>query len=58
MTSPVAARITSGPAMNMCAVLSTMMTKSVRAGEYAAPPAQGPAMTEIWGTTPESSVLW
>ena len=34
-----------------------MKTKSVMAGEYTAPPAQGPRMAEIWGTTPEASVL-
>jgi hypothetical protein len=32
--------------MNMCAWRVWMM-KSVSAGEYAAPPAQGPAMMEI-----------
>ena len=58
ITSPVAALITSGPAMNMCAVRSTMTMKSVSAGEYAAPPAHGPATTEICGATPESSTLW
>ena len=31
--------------------------KSVNAGEYTAPPAQGPQMPEIWGTTPEASML-
>ena len=31
----------------------TMNVKSVKAGEYTAPPAQGPIMREIWGTTPE-----
>jgi len=30
------------------------MMKSVSAGEYAAPPAQGPQIIEIWGTAPES----
>ncbi len=58
MVSPVAALMTSGPAMNIVAVRSTMMMKSVSAGEYAAPPAHGPAMIEICGTTPDSSVLW
>jgi len=58
MVSPVEALMTSGPVMNMCASPSTMITKSVRAGEYTAPPAQGPAMTEICGTTPDSRVLW
>ena len=31
--------------------------KSVMAGEYTAPPAQGPRMSEICGTTPEARVL-
>ena len=31
--------------------------KSVIAGLYTAPPAQGPRMAEICGTTPEASVL-
>ncbi len=34
-----------------------MMVKSVIAGEYTAPPAHGPRMAEIWGTTPEASVF-
>ncbi len=33
ITSPVAARMTSGPAMNILALSSTMTMKSVRAGE-------------------------
>ena len=28
--------------------------KSVIAGEYTAPPAQGPMITLIWGTTPDA----
>jgi len=37
----------------------TMKVKSVRAGEYTAPPAQGPMIIEIWGTTPDASTfLW
>ena len=36
----------------MCDVLSTIITKSVIAGEYTAPPAQGPIITEICGITP------
>ena len=32
-SSPVTVLMTSGPVMNMCEVLSTMTTKSVRAGE-------------------------
>ena len=34
-----------------------MNMKSVSAGEYTAPPAQGPIMAEICGTTPEATVL-
>jgi hypothetical protein len=39
---------TSGPVMNRYDVSSTMKVKSVIAGEYTAPPAQGPMMREIW----------
>ncbi len=35
----------------------TMKTKSVIAGLYTAPPAQGPRMALICGTTPEASVF-
>src|SRR5215208_5837961 len=56
-SSPVTLFMTSGPVMNMWLVSSTMNTKSVMAGEYTAPPAQGPTTTEIWGTTPEASTL-
>ena len=31
-----------------------MNTKSVIEGEYTAPPAVGPRITDIWGTTPEA----
>ncbi len=48
---------TLGPVTNMYDVPRTMYVKSVIAGEYTAPPAQGPRMAEIWGTTPEASVL-
>ena len=51
-SSFVTVLITSGPVMNMWAVLSTMITKSVIAGEYTAPPAHGPMITLICGTTP------
>ena len=34
-----------------------MTTKSVSAGEYTAPPAQGPKIAEICGTTPEAITL-
>ncbi len=35
----------------------TITMKSVMAGEYTAPPAHGPMIAEICGTTPEASVL-
>ncbi len=54
--SPVTCAMTLGPVMNMWAWRVWMM-KSVSAGEYAAPPAHGPAMIEICGTTPESRTL-
>ena len=57
MSSPVTVLITSGPVMNMCDVPSTMTVKSVIAGEYTAPPAQGPKISEIWGITPDASTL-
>ena len=56
-SSEVTALITSGPVTNMWLVPSTMKVKSVIAGEYTAPPAHGPMTAEIWGTTPEASVL-
>ena len=34
-----------------------MKIKSVMAGEYAAPPAQGPIIADICGITPEDMVL-
>ena len=37
---------------------STMKMKSVIAGEYTAPPAQGPRMMLNWGITPELWVLF
>ena len=43
--------------MNIWPVFSTMKMKSVNAGLYTAPPAQGPMMTLIWGITPEAMVL-
>ena len=48
---------TFGPVTNMYEVPRTMYTKSVMAGEYTAPPAHGPRIAEICGTTPEASVL-
>src|ERR671917_198294 len=56
-SSPVTVFTTSGPVMNMYDVSSTMNTKSVMAGEYTAPPAQGPMITLIWGTTPDDCTL-
>ncbi len=55
-SSPVTCLITPGPVMNMWA-LRVWMMKSVSAGEYAAPPAQGPAMIETCGTAPDSFTL-
>jgi hypothetical protein len=46
--------MTSGPVMNMCEVSRTMYTKSVMAGEYTAPPAHGPMISEICGITPDA----
>ncbi len=56
-SSPVTVLMTSGPVMNMCDVWSTISVKSVMAGEYTAPPAQGPITSEICGTTPEAITL-
>lgn len=47
------------PAAAQDTLTFTMNVKSVKAGEYTAPPAQGPMMREIWGTTPEhKTFLW
>ena len=54
---PVTALITCGPVMNMCALCRVMMIQSISAGEYDAPPAHGPAMMAICGTTPDNSTL-
>jgi len=56
-SSPVTVFTTSGPVMNMWLDSRTMKMKSVIAGEYTAPPAHGPRMTEICGTTPEDCTL-
>ena len=56
-SSPVTALMTSGPVMYICPVPSVMKMKSVMAGEYTAPPAHGPMMTESCGTTPEARVF-
>jgi hypothetical protein len=34
-----------------------MTVRSVIAGEYTAPPAHGPMMTELCGTTPDAMTL-
>ena len=49
--------MTSGPVMNMYEVSRVMKIKSVIAGEYTAPPAHGPMIALICGTTPLASVL-
>jgi hypothetical protein len=49
--------MTSGPVTKRYDVFSVMNTKSVIAGEYTAPPAQGPRIAEICGTTPDARVL-
>ena len=56
-SSPVTVFTTSGPVMNMCEVSRTMKMKSVMAGLYTAPPAHGPRITLICGTTPDDSTL-
>ncbi len=56
-SSPVTVFTTSGPVMNMCELSRTMKMKSVMAGLYTAPPAHGPRMTEICGTTPDDRTL-
>ena len=43
--------------MNMYEVSRTITIKSVIAGEYTAPPAHGPMIAEICGTTPDASTL-
>ena len=45
---------TSGPVTNMYELSLTMKMKSVIAGEYTAPPAHGPMIMLICGTTPEA----
>jgi hypothetical protein len=42
--------------MNICA-LRVWMMKSVSAGEYAAPPAQGPQINATCGTAPDNITL-
>ena len=56
-SSPVTVLTTSGPVMNMWLDSRTMKMKSVIAGLYTAPPAHGPRITEICGTTPLANTL-
>jgi len=56
-SSCVTVLTTSGPVTNMYALSRTMKMKSVIAGEYTAPPAHGPMIRLICGTTPEASTL-
>ena len=48
---------TLGPVTNMYEMPRTMKMKSVIAGLYTAPPAQGPRIALICGTTPDARVL-
>ena len=54
--SPVTLRTTSGPVTKMRPA-PLMMTMSVSAGPYAAPPAAGPSTTEICGTRPDARTI-
>ena len=56
-SSCVTVLTTSGPVTNMYDVSLTMKMKSVKAGEYTAPPADGPMIMLICGTTPEAMTL-
>ena len=56
-SSPSTVFTTSGPVTNMVPNLSTIITKSVIAGEYTAPPAEGPMLAVICGTTPDANWL-
>ena len=55
-SSPVTLRTTSGPVTKMRPA-GPMITMSVSAGPYAAPPAAGPSTTEICGTLPDARVI-
>ena len=57
-SSAVTDLMTAGPVRNISDVFLTMKTKSIRAGLYTAPPAQGPMMTAICGMTPDAAVLF
>ena len=47
----------SGPVTNIVADFSTIITKSVIAGEYTEPPADGPMLAVICGITPDANSL-
>ncbi len=55
IVSPVAALTTSGPVTNMSEFSLVMTIRSVSAGQYTAPPAHGPGISEICGTKPLAS---
>ena len=54
--SPVTERTTSGPVTNTRPPVD-MITRSVSAGPYAAPPAAGPSTTDSWGTLPDARII-
>ena len=54
-SSPNTVFTTSGPVTNIVPTFSTIITKSVIAGEYTAPPAEGPMLAVICGITPEAN---
>ena len=57
ISSPVTVFTTLGPVRNMYDVFSIISVKSVNAGEYTAPPAQGPKIPLICGITPDARML-
>ena len=57
ISSPVTVFTTFGPVTNIYDDWSVIRMKSVKAGEYTAPPAQGPKIAEICGITPEARIF-
>ena len=57
ISSPNTVLTTSGPVTNILPIFSTIITKSVIAGEYTEPPAEGPTLAVICGITPEANWL-
>ena len=55
ISSPKTVFTTSGPVTNIVPAFSTIITKSVIAGEYTEPPADGPILAVICGITPEAN---